>query len=235
LWLKVFGPQSVFHVAAMIAPWLKGFAWSKPTPGFPRLQDMQSSVSVCFQLKSSIDPFVGQGRFSTGRNFWLDGDQAAYTELVWRVATQCHFAMHTTRTCQCDSGPTEPCILATSMLEHIPAGPCPCHDVAMFEMLFGASKRNWDKPSSASPLLQDMQLPTFFRDRHTALFGCTATDRKLAMERISLRQKNVLIRPYSLAASVLWFIPAFCPRHQRSQDCDWKYLVHKVSSMLLPW
>ena len=80
LWMSAAGPESVFHVAAMIASWLEGFAWSKPTPGFRHLQDMQSSVSVCFQLKSSIDPIVGQGRFSTKRNFWLDGDQAAYTQ-----------------------------------------------------------------------------------------------------------------------------------------------------------
>ena len=51
LWLKVSGPKSVFHVAAMIAPWLKGFAWSKPTPCLQRLQEMQSSVSACFRLK----------------------------------------------------------------------------------------------------------------------------------------------------------------------------------------
>ena len=126
---------------------------------------------------------------------WRPG--CLHTELVWRVATQCHFAIHSTRTCQCDSWPIEPCIFATSMLEYIPAIPCPRDDVAMFEMLFGASKRNWGKPSSASPLLQDMQLPTFFWDYQPAA-------------------KNVLIRPYSLAASVLWFIPAFCPRRQRS-------------------
>ena len=50
LWLNVSGPKSVFHVAAMIAPWLKGFAWIKPTLCFPPLQGTQSFVSVWFSI-----------------------------------------------------------------------------------------------------------------------------------------------------------------------------------------
>ena len=55
---------------------------------------------------------------------------------AWRIATRRHFARYSTRTCQCDSGPTEPCKLATSMPENVSAVPCLCHDVAMFEVLF---------------------------------------------------------------------------------------------------
>ena len=134
-----------------------------------------------------------------------------HTQLVWRVATQCHFAIHSTRICQLDSWAIEPCIFATSMLENIPAIPCPRDDVAMFEMLFGAYKRNWDKPFSASPLLQDMQLPTFFWDRHTALFGSTAADRKPAMERISLRQKMFTLDPTVLLRRCFGLSQHFVP------------------------
>ena len=78
LWLKVSGPKSVFHVAAMIAPWLKGFAWIKPTLCFP---PWHAIICECLFF-NLIDPFVGQGCVSTEQNSWLDGDQAAYRRTI---------------------------------------------------------------------------------------------------------------------------------------------------------
>ena len=136
LWMSAAGPESVFHVAAMIASWLEGFAWSKPTPGFRHLQDMQSSVSVCFQLKFYRSNCWARPFFNKAKLLirWRPG--CLHTELVWRAATQCHFAIHSTRTCQCDSWPSEPCIFAVSTLENIPAIPCPRGDVAMLPLVW---------------------------------------------------------------------------------------------------
>ena len=162
LWLKVSGPKSVFHVAAMIAPWLKGFAWSKPTPGVRHLQDMQSSVSACFQLKF-YRSFCWARRCFNRAEFLIRWRTGCLTTKKWRIAMQCRFAMHSARIFQCNSGATEPCIHATPMLQDISAVLCPCHDGAMFEVLFCTSKNCSEKPFSASPLLQDIQLPTCSR------------------------------------------------------------------------
>ena len=80
LWMSAAGPESVFHVAAMIAPWLKGFAWSEPNARLSTFA-RHAIISQClFSIEVLWILLLGKAVFWQGGDFWLDGDQAAYTQ-----------------------------------------------------------------------------------------------------------------------------------------------------------
>ena len=228
LWLKVSGPKSVFHVAAMIAPWLEGFAWSKPTPGVRHLQDMQSSVSACFQLKFYRSFCWARRCFNRAEFLIRWSTSCLTTKKKWRIAMQCRFAMHSARIFQCNSGATEPCILATPMLQYISAVLCPCHDGALQKNV----QRNRSQPphSCKTYSCQRAQGSGFFKTKAVAreLIWSIPVTHNFPVQRIRAKWLDWTTRSCYFGALVYLSI---APKAPKGLGCEWVPLVQRVSSM----